>query len=216
MQVLDLFCGAGGSAMGIHQSCPDSMIVGIDLLNQPNYPFEFIQGNAIDLLTNLIKENFATYKPDFIWASPPCQYYTKILRQRPSDRNRHRHKDLIGQVRKLLQWSGIPWVMENVGGSPLIDPIMLCGEMFNLRVIRHRYFESSIKLTSPLHKKHNPLGTVSRLGDGGYYYAVYGHSAGKAYWGEAMGVDWMDSEGLSQAIPPAYAEYITNQIKAAI
>jgi len=88
---------------------------------------------------------------------------------------------------------------------------MLCGEMFGLRVMRHRYFESSFPVVQPLHPRHDPRGAIRKQGDGGWYYRVYGHETGKAEWGKAMGIDWMRSPELAQAIPPAFARWVALQ-----
>lgn len=202
MKILDLFCKAGGAAMGLHQAFPSAEIVGVDIEHQPRYPFKFVKADVFDLTWN-----FAQF--DFIWASPPCQRYTQMLNHGLADRTRH--SDLVMPTRELLQKSGKPYVIENVPGSPLIDPIMLCGEMFSLRVIRHRLFECSFQVTQPAHPAHNPKGAIRKQGDDGYYFRVYGHETGKAEWGAAMGIDWMRSPELAQAIPPAYSEYIARQ-----
>lgn len=91
---------------------------------------------------------------------------------------------------------------------------MLCGEMFGLRVMRHRFFECSFPVHPPTHPKHNPAGGIRKQGDGGYYYRVYGHETGKAEWGKAMGIDWMKSPELAQSIPPAYSRFIAEQFKS--
>jgi DNA (cytosine-5)-methyltransferase 1 len=128
--------------------------------------------------------------------------------------SRSNHPDLVASTRSLLEY--FEYVIENVPGSPLIRPITLCGEMFGLRVMRHRLFESSYALQQPPHPKHNPKGAIRKQGDGGYYYRVYGHETGKASWGAAMGIDWMKSPELAQAIPPAYTEWIGRQILTSI
>jgi DNA (cytosine-5)-methyltransferase 1 len=92
---------------------------------------------------------------------------------------------------------------------------MLCGEMFLLRVMRHRFFETSFPAQYPAHPKHRGNGH-RKQGDGGWYFRVYGHETGKARWGEAMGIDWMRSPELAQAIPPAYSEYIARQYSASV
>lgn len=198
MRVLDLFCGAGGAAMGLHQAWPDAEIVGVDIKPQPRYPFVFVQGDAMTYPL----EGF-----DFVWASPPCQRYTQMLNHGQTPRDKH--PDLIEPTRKRM--NGIPWVIENVAGSPLLSPVMLCGEMFKLRVMRHRLFESSWPLMQPHHPPHHKEGGIRKRGDGGYYFRVYGHETGKAQWGDAMGINWMRSLELAQAIPPAYSRYIAEQ-----
>ena len=206
MRILDLFCGAGGAAMGLHRVWPEAEIFGVDIKWQPRYPFRFIQADLAPMTFNL-NLNFEIF--DFIWASPPCQRYTQMLNHGLTDRLNH--PDYIAEVRHRLQRSGRPWVIENVPHAPLLNPVMLCGEMFGLHVTRHRLLEASFPLVQPEHPKHR--GTHTRKqGDGGYYYRVYGHETGKASWGKAMGIDWMRSPELAQAVPPAYSEWIARQV----
>lgn len=201
-RVLDLFCGAGGAAMGLHYVWPNAEIIGVDIQPQPRYPFRFVHADALAF-------DLSGY--DFIWTSPPCQRYTAMLNHGLADRNRH--PDHIAKTRERLQVSGADWVIENVPGAPLIHPIVLCGEMFDLRVTRHRLFESSWPVVQPVHLPHR--GThIRKQNDGGYYYRVYGHETGKASWSMAMGIDWMRSPELAQAVPPAYSRYIAEQFQA--
>ena len=199
MRVLDLFCGAGGAAMGLHQAWPDAEIVGVDVNPQPRYPFTFVQGDW-----NILGgSNF-----DFIWASPVCKRYTRMLNHGLTPRTNH--IDFIPDVREWLKAAGKPYVIENVVGAPLDNPGELCGEMFGLRVMRHRLFETSFPVEYPDHIPHRGWGN-RKQGDGGYYLRVYGHETGKREWGAAMGIDWMRSPELAQAIPPAYSRYIAEQ-----
>ena len=132
MKLLDLFCGAGGAAMGYHRAGFDD-ITGVDIKPMPRYPFKFIQGDALEYLA----AHGAEY--DVIHASPPCQAYS-IMQH--ANHMRKDHPDLVDSVRDALKQTGKPWIIENVPGAPLIDPILLCGLSFGLRVIRHRLFES--------------------------------------------------------------------------
>lgn len=199
MRILDLFCGAGGAAMGLHKVFPEAEIIGVDNRPQSRYPFSFTLGDAM---------TFSLDGYDFIWASPPCQHYTSMLNHGLTDRSKH--PDLVGLTRERLLSSNTPYVIENVPGSPLLNPIMLCGETFNLRVTRHRLFESSFPLTQPDHPAHRGH-HIRKQHDGGYYYRIYGHETGKASWGAAMDINWMRSPELAQAVPPAYSEYIARQ-----
>lgn len=134
---LDLFCGAGGASMGLHRA--GFHVTGVDIRPQPRYPFRLWQGDAL-----LIRHKLRSF--DFIWASPPCQAFTAYKR-RPNhvaDRD-----DLIPMVRELLIESGKPFVIENVPGAPLENPITLCGSMFGLDVRRHRLFEASFPILVP-------------------------------------------------------------------
>ena len=116
-------------------------VVGVDIAAQPRYPFEFIQGDAIEY----VKEHGHEY--DAIHASPPCQAYTNAQKIMRND-----HPELLEPTREALNATGLPWVIENVPGAPLIEPIELCGGMFGLRTYRHRLFESSHALTAPAHR----------------------------------------------------------------
>lgn len=203
MKVLDLFCGAGGAAVGLHQAWPDAEIIGVDVKPQPRYPFRFVHADAMQLNWNL-----SIF--DFIWASPPCQRYTQMLNHGLTDRSSH--PDYVAEVRERLLASGVPYVIENVPHAPLLDPVMLCGEMFDLRVTRHRLFETSFPISQPAHPQHRGR-HHRKVGDGGYYYRVYGHEVGKKHWGAAMGIDWMKPPELAQAIPPAYSRYIAQQLR---
>ena len=132
-RLLDLFCGAGGAAVGYYRAGWD--VVGVDIAPQPNYPFRFVRADALDFLSDHGREYSATH------ASPPCQRYSTMTAD-PS-----RHPDLIAPVRQLLIDTGGPWVIENVPQAPLIDPVILCGSSFALGVRRHRAFESSVPIS---------------------------------------------------------------------
>jgi len=196
MKVLDLFCGAGGAAMGLHRAWPDAEIVGVDIKPQPRYPFKFVQADAMTYPL----EGF-----DFIWASPMCQHHSWAAR-----RWKKEWPNQIPAIRERLRAAGTPYVIENVVGAPLLDPTRLCGMMFALKVIRHRLFECSFAINTP----HHP--SCSGKIASGEAYTVAGHGAeSKSYrhqdWADAMGIDWMTKLELTQAIPPAYSEYIARQ-----
>ncbi len=212
--LLDLFCGAGGAAMGYFRAGFE--VVGIDIKRQPHYPFAFRQGDAMQPSDWL--EALNGRWPDAIHASPPCQRYSDLAKR---NGNGHEHPDLIEPVRGLLQASGAAWVIENVDGAPLIDPMVLCGTEFpSLRVLRHRLFESNVGLEGLDHQPH-PL--------------VYTRDKRKAHYGQldemtafvsvngggncsvvsardAMGIDWMTKDELNEAIPPAYTEFVGEQL----
>jgi DNA (cytosine-5)-methyltransferase 1 len=199
-KLLDTFCGGGGCSMGYHRAGFD--VVGVDINPQPHYPFEFHQADALEF----IAEHGHEY--DVIHASPPCQAYSlgAVWRGTAQD-----HADLVGETRQALCTTGRPYVIENVCQAPLMNAVLLCGTMFGLRVIRHRLFECKpllSVLTPPC--QHN--GTVK----GGQYVTVAGHGrdGSNAYsvWCDAMGIDWMSKDELSQAIPPAYTEWIGRQL----
>jgi DNA (cytosine-5)-methyltransferase 1 len=207
MRVLDLFCGAGGAAMGLHQAWPEAEIVGVDIKPQPRYPFQFVQGDAMAYPL----EGF-----DFVWASPPCQRYSAGAAKWGTAQN---HPHLVAATGERLRYSGIPYTIENIvpAGRYLIEPIMLCGTMFDLGVFRHRLFETSHLVLEPGHSKH-----AGKIGDG-KYHTVTGHAGGSskrdgwkgggtAEWRIAMGIDWMTGNELAESIPPAYSNYIAQQM----
>jgi len=147
-------------------------------------------------------------KYDLVWASPPCQHYTQMLNHGLTPRSNH--PDLVADVRHMLITSGANYVIENVAGAPLAMPIMLCGTMFGLKTLRHRFFECSFPAKSPIHPKHGGKG-IRNQRDGGTYYRCYGHETGKREWPKAVGIEWMKTPELAQAIPPAYSRYIGEQ-----
>ena len=198
MRVLDLFCGAGGAAMGLHRAWPDAEIVGVDIHRQPSYPFKFVQADA--MLYPL--EGFY-----FIWASPPCQAYSKTRKITGKT-----YPELVGPTRERLEASGIPYVIENVPGARLRNPIMLCGTMFGLRVIRHRHFESSFLMLQPPDGRHGGTNSHRGYSTGAEFVCVAGHNYIRTEGAEAMGIDWMRTrDELSEAVPPAYSEFIAKQ-----
>lgn len=202
LKCLDLFCGAGGAAMGLYRAGFD--VVGVDIHKQPRYPFEFVQADAL---------TFPLDGFDFVWASPPCQAHTALR-----NITKRSYDDFIPRVRTLLFVGSAPFVIENVVGAPLADPVMLCGMQFGLKVYRHRLFESSIPLGVPVHVPHNDNcrirkgisrnGFISVAGDGGFGCG----KGGVQYARNAMGVTWTSRAELSQAIPPAYSEYLGKQV----
>jgi len=201
MRLLDLFCGAGGAGMGYSRAGFDE-IVGVDIKAQPRYPFTFVRGDALNPPLRL--EDF-----DVIHASPPCQAHTTLRAVDKRD-----YADLIPATRALLIASGRPYIIENVPGAPLVDPIRLCGAMFNgLRVYRHRLFESNMQLPEPGHPKglHKIRATGTQRGRKAHYasggFITITGDVG-TYCGDAMEIDWMNGNELSQAIPPAYTIWI--------
>ena len=192
-RALDLFCCAGGASMGLHRAGFD--VVGVDLEPQRHYPFAFYQADAL---------TFPLKGFDFIWASPPCQAYTLCQRIRARE-----HPDLIEKIRTRLKHNGAPWVIENVVGAPLLDPVELCGAMFGLKVYRHRWFECSFPLTAPHHPLHDaPLRKMGRPPLANEFMHVVGNFSGVKQARTAMGIDWMPRDKLREAIPPAFAEYV--------
>lgn len=199
-KLLDLFCGAGGCAVGYHRTGFD--VVGVDIKPQPNYPFEFHKGDAIAFCL----DHYDGF--DAIHASPPCKTHTKL-----KGFSAKHHIDFVPQTKQLLRSLGLPYVIENVVGCPLKNPILLCGSMFGLRVRRHRLFQSNIKLSQPT-CQHGTEPVVQVNGQPGGSSRRDPHLPRHSLeeWKQAMGIDWMTSKEISQAIPPAYTEFIGRQL----
>lgn len=206
MRILDLFCGAGGASMGYRQALPDAEIIGVDIAPQPDYPFTFVQADALTPPFNL--SDF-----DLIHASPPCQDYSPMTNRWGSE-----HPRLIAKVRTLINHR--PYVIENVEGASrdMATTVKLCGSMFGLPTRRHRLFETSFLvwgLSCGNHEGHIP---------------VYGKPDGRRLLGTpesptlkawasvadgqlALGIDWTDDwHQLREAIPPAYTRYIAQHL----
>jgi DNA (cytosine-5)-methyltransferase 1 len=203
-RLLDLFCGAGGAAMGYHRAGFD--VVGVDINPQPHYPFEFHQADAL---------TYPLDGFDAIHASPPCQSYaiTNNIWKKPEGH----YPDLVEPIRERLLASGLPWVIENVPGAPLIDPVTLCGNSFGLRVYRHRLFESqAVFLMAPGHPRHTARASYGRTPTPSEFFTISGHFGDVEGGKLAMGIDWMTRQELAQAIPPAYTEWIGRQLLASL
>ena len=199
-KALDLFCGAGGASMGLYRAGFD--VTGVDIKPQPRYPFRFIQGDALTI---------ALDGYDFIWAGPVCKRFTamSIVRHGLSES----HPNQIPATRARLIASGLPYVIENVPRSPLIQPQVLCGQSFGLGVIRHRLFESNFGWLAPAACSGHAPGHLCIVGHGG--------PANQRRWKvaqarQAMGIDWMARDEIVEAIPPAYSEFIGRQALNAI
>ena len=209
IRVLDLFCCAGGAAVGYSQAGA-GYVEGWDIVPRPRYPFAFRLGDALDVL----QDTAYLRSFDLIHASPPCQAactLTKGTNAALADR----YEDLYEPVRDLIEASGVPGVIENPRSRP---DMVLCGEMFGLGVIRHRKFELvGWSAPAPAHKNHRGRVRGYRHGKwfDGPYVAAYGNGGGKATIAEmqeAMGIDWTDvREELTESIPPAYTRYIAEQ-----
>ncbi|MCB1466614.1 MAG: DNA cytosine methyltransferase [Rhizobiaceae bacterium] len=211
MRALDLFCGAGGASKGLMDAGFD--VIGVDLAPQKHYPGAFIQVDVLKLPVMFLQMF------DLVWASPPCQAHTQ-LKSLPGAK---KHLDLIPQTRALLQKAGVPYIIENVEGAPLIDPVTLCGTMFGLGIPeaelhRHRIFETSFPVLTPECDhglKPSVIGIYGghvrnrqrREGSSNRGVADFTPDQGR----QAMGTPWMNLKEMSQAIPPAYSQFLARQ-----
>jgi len=208
MKLLDLFCGAGGAGKGYMEAGFD--VTGVDIADQPDYPGAFIKGDALAYLAA------HGHEYDAIHASPPCQASSALSKGTNKGRE---YLNLIPATRALLALHDKPTVIENVQGSDLRRDLTLCGEMFGLGVIRHRYFEVSGFAALPIeHKARRGRVAGWRHGEwfDGPYFAVYGDGGGKgtvAQWQAAMDMHWTDNrKSIAEAIPKAYTRFIGGQI----
>ncbi len=231
-KLLDLFCCAGGAGTGYERAGFD--VFGIDIDPQPHYPFGSHQGDAIEALWHLLSGGRLTFLApggrvdslglgdfDAAHGSPPCQRFSDLAKR---NGNADDWPDLVEPTRELLDETGLPYIIENVEGAPLVEPITLCGAMFpELRVYRHRLFESNLSLVAPGHPKHAEL--------------TFTHDKRKRHYGQPLdlttmrvqvtgggnapvwakrqamgGLDWMTGHEVNEAIPPAYTELLGRQL----
>lgn len=195
--LLDLFCGAGGAAVGYFRAGFE--VVGVDINPQPHYPFRYIQADVMTL--DLDRFDF-----DAVHASPPCQAYSRarVL-------HKNTHLDFLTPTRARLIETGKPWVIENVPGAPMRADYVLCGSMFGLpRLVRHRWFETSWGGFQLAQMCRHDFKRVKVFGHPNYRNGL------KADWAAALGIDWMTGHEMAQAIPPAYTEYIGHELVQSI
>ncbi|NBQ98159.1 MAG: DNA cytosine methyltransferase [Verrucomicrobia bacterium] len=210
-RLLDLFCCAGGAGVGYKRAGFD--VTGVDLSPQPNYPFPFIQTDALGLTDDFL----ASF--DAIHASPPCQSYSDLAKR---NKNADKWPRLIEPVRNMLKKTGLPYIIENVEGAPLISPIVLCGTMFpKLRVLRHRLFEANFHIRTPAHKPHPKVHTFDRRKSHfgktdewkDYVQVTGGGNCTLGAAKDAMGIQWKITKGeINESIPPAYTAFIGSQL----
>lgn len=224
-RLLDLFCCEGGCSVGYDRAGFD--VTGVDLSRSAfkRYPFKHHRGDAL----KYVAKHGAEF--DAIHASPPCQAHS-VLKHRHPDQFEDMlfpmtsHPDLVAATRAALVETGKPFIIENVPGAPLVDPLILCGSMFGLGAVcedgyrqlrRHRLFESNIPLTAPGPCQHSGLVVgVYGNGGGGLRAATRGYKATLTEGTTALGVPWMGVYGMSQAIPPAYTEHLGAQLLAVL
>lgn len=206
-KLLDLYCCGGGAGYGYVQAGYD--VTGVDIEPQPKHRGNFIQADAIEYL----KAHFREY--DVIHASPPCQAYSMASMQ--FRKGGKEYVDLIEVTRRELIKTGKPYIIENVPGSPLINPIELCGSMFGMRTYRHRLFESNIELKAPPHPEHTaPNAKMGRKPKDGEFIQYVGHFSGVGLVQEMTGLYWLGQGELAQSIPPQYTKYIGEQLMVAL
>lgn len=205
MKLLDLYCKAGGASKGYANAGFE--VVGVDIKKQKRYPYEFIEADVLELGLDFIKEF------DVIHASPPCQTHSITKNLRIAQGKSTDKIDLIPQTREMLIKSGKPYIIENVMGAPLINPVLLCGSAFGLKVRRHRIFESNVNLigTKCDHKSQGrPIGVYGSMRDEIPNGGKTANSLEEARM--AMGIDWMLWGDLVEAIPPAYTYWLGKQM----
>jgi DNA (cytosine-5)-methyltransferase 1 len=217
VKLLDLYCGVGGASVGYAKAGFE--VFGVDLKHGKRYPFTYLRADVLDILRD---ENYID-QFDVIHASPPCQTHSITKHLRNAQGNSTSKLDLIPETREALIASGKPYIIENVVGSPLIDPVQLCGSSFGLKVRRHRLFESNMPIKGSVcdHKNQGrPIGVYGAMGDkpqgldkatGKYVYGgQVANTIDEARM--AMGIDWAIWSELVEAIPPAYTEYLGVQL----
>ena len=214
-KLADLFCCEGGAGVGYHRAGFDVTGVDLDPKYAKRYPFKFIAADAIEF----VKEHGHEY--DVIHASPPCQHASIAT----SSLDRSKYPRLIEPTREVLMASGKPYVIENVTGSALRSPLMLCGSMFDLtavdddgtplRLERHRLFESNMLIYAPRPDFHDKTVQVAGSYGGARRDKVEartvrhgGYVPSAAVQRQLLGIDWMTQNGMHQSIPPVYTQWV--------
>ncbi len=217
MRILDAFSCQGGAAVGYARAGFE--VVGVDIDRQPRYPFEHHVGDAIAFIRD------HGHEFDVIHASPPCQRYSHGT----VAGHAHKHPDLIGPTREAILATGRSYVIENVPRSPLHDPLVLCGSMFDLsatdddgtplRLERHRHFESNVLLYPPQPCWHDKsvrvagsYGGARRDKDEARLVRKGGYVPSVEVQQRLLGIDWMTQHGMHQSVPPSYTEHIGLQL----
>lgn len=209
--LVDGYCCQGGAGEGYRRAGFD--VLGVDIAPQPRYPFPMVQADLLEFLRSANLASVAAFH-----VSPPCHDHTVLSSLSGLDGTGH----LLADTRAFLAGQDKPWVIENTPGAPMRADLTLCGAMFGLRTYRHRWFEIDPRLPILLAERSHPAHRVpaSTRGrkdhwDAGGNATVTGN-IGSYVGPEAMGIDWMTGYGLSQAIPPAYTEFIGRQLIEAL
>lgn len=205
-RALDLFCCAGGAAMGLHQAGYE--VTGVDIRPQPRYPFAFERGDAFDWLED--RDRLAQF--DLIWASPKCQAHSNLT---PTKHKRN-HEVQLPKVLDLLRAQPVPYIVENVEGTQVLmrDPVMLCGSIFGLDIWRHRWFEignsSAFFLLPPCDHSFAPVVVSGTPRRGGIRKEPCAATRRRA-----LETPWMTRAEMDQAIPPVYSRFLAERIMEA-
>lgn len=213
--LIDFFCKAGGASVGYHRA--GFRVIGVDKDPQPNYPFEFVRGDAIDLFDDLVR----WYRPAAVAGSPPCQKHSRLRTRTQRD-----YPDFIEPFRAKCRASSLPYVIENVEGAPLISPVVMCGSMVGrprvdgLLFKRHRLFECNFQCPTPPDDCRGEL-TINVHGGGGYRERRgpngerigHGNKASAAEAALLLGIDWMTVDEMNEAIPPTYTKHIGGRLR---
>lgn len=219
---LDLFCGAGGAAIGMKWA--GFYVIGIDIKKPSSYGgHEFIQADIHNLpFKDLLWA-------DFVWASPPCQLFS--VSSRYGDNDWKRHPNLIPITRQLLKPHPYTCI-ENVPGAPLRYNIVLTGKSVGLgRLERRRHFEASFCM---FHSKPERLerwkwtlgiaGTITTsMSSSSHFYnrkanglpGRIPNSVAKGIMGIPYPYKMTDAE-IGEAVPPPMAELIAREAKRQI
>lgn len=203
-RLLDLFCGAGGAARGYQLA--GFHVTGVDVAPQQHYAGdEFFQADAFEFLAG----NW--WRFDAIHASPPCQRYSLMTACRPG--LSVQKPDFIPKLRAWLKFYAKPYVIENVPAAPIIDPTILCGTMFGLKLYRHRLFETNFPVKAPAHPFHKVRAVHPDQWEPGLIMSVVGNASPVSHAQKAMGIDWMTGRELAEAIPPAYTQHVGDALR---
>lgn len=200
LRILDICCGEGGAAMGYYRAASKVLassqiqIIGVDLRKQVNYPFGFIQADAL----NLDYEFLLSF--DFIHASPPCKAFTRLYKMSKHDTD----KTFLPRTLLMLEAAGKPYIVENVPQAPIRADIQLDGTMFGLNVLRRRIFQTNLKLPKyPCPTSYDENKEI---------VTVAGNAATLKSMRRAMGISWMSKSGIVESIPPDYTEWIFDHV----